>query len=270
MPERGFNPETWLFERIEIYKKFCLPSILNQSNKNFEWFFYIDSETPEKARTCLEKEFAPFPFIKLLAHHFDSFNITKQLKSDIDKYLGSDFDYLISSRVDTDDMLHMNYIKYVQNRFSGQDYEPLNFDRGVLYDLPTGVLSKTEHRSNAFLSLIEKRTENGFLTVFQKPHTEYLYDPKKVQIKTNHPMWCVTIHRFNDTTGFHGEVIKLSQPNMKESFGYNLQKKPSLIDILKFSIRSYKRTLIRIVFKLKSRPLLRCQVKSKSNNPSQS
>lgn len=246
MSGRGFDPDIWLLERVEIFKKFCFPSILNQSNKDFSWFFYIDSETPLEVRNDLENTFEPYPFIKLISHHYESFNITKYLQYDIQQYLGSDFQYLISSRVDTDDMLHKDFIKNVQMRFNDQKYEAINFNKGLVYHIPTGVSSLMVHRYNAFLSLIEKRPEDGFKTVFYKQHTEYRTDPYKVEIKIKQSMWCVSIHGLNDSTGFYGSVIKFKKPDFKGDFGFRYQKKPSFIEVLKFTIRSYSRTVQKV------------------------
>lgn len=181
MAERGFDPEDWILDRVEIFKKFCLPSILNQSNKNFYWFFYIDTKTPQDVINDLEIIFKSYLFIKLISHHYESFNIRKYLQSDILQYLGSDFQYLISSRVDTDDMLHKDYIKNAQMRFNHQKYEAINFNKGLVYHVPTGVSSMMVHRYNAFMSLIEKSPENDFQTAFYKQHTKYRTDPHKVE-----------------------------------------------------------------------------------------
>lgn len=246
MAERGFDPEVWLLERVEIFKKFCFPSILNQANKAFYWFFYIDSETPAEVRADLEELFRPYPFITLIAHQYENFSIAKFLRSDIDQYLGGDFQFLVSSRVDTDDMLHRDYISNVQSRFNKQVYMALNFNKGLVYDVHSGVSSVMVHRYNAFLSLIEKRTAEGFKTVFHKPHTAYRQDSSRIEIKINQPMWCVTIHGLNDSTSFYGQVIKFKQPDLSEFFGLKFQKHPPLIEITQFSIRSYKRKLIKI------------------------
>jgi len=251
MAERGFDPEDWLLERVEIFKKFCFPSILHQANKNFHWFFYIDSQTPDIVRKDLEDLFEQFSFIQLISHRYESFNITKYLQADINQYLGSDFQYLISSRVDTDDMLHKDYISIVQRQFKNQEYLALNFNKGLVYDVPSGVSSIMIHRYNAFISLIEKRTVEGFRTVFQKNHTAYRQDLGKTEIKLDRPMWCVTIHGLNDSTGFYGRVIKFAQPDLKTWFGFKFQKKPNQVDILRFSIRSYLRTTLKAVGKLK-------------------
>lgn len=248
--ERGYDPDVWLVERLDIFLKFCFPSILNQSEKNFIWFFYIDSKTPDPVRLKLEEAFQPFPFIRLISHEYDDFAIYKYLQEDIDLYLGKDFDFLISSRVDTDDMLHRDYMASIQGFFERQKYKALNFNKGLVYDSLSGVTSTMVHRYNAFISLIEEKTEKGFFTVFHKSHTDYRYDPDKIEIKIKKSMWCVTIHGFNDSTSFYGRVNKAKLPDMEAFYGFQNQKTPSFRDIMAFSIRSYNRTLKKIKVKL--------------------
>lgn len=252
MSEKGFDPENWLLERVEIFKKFCLPSILNQSNKKFQWFFYIDAHTPDQVKEDLEKTFVPYPFIKLLAHHFDSFNITKELRSDIDKYLGKDFDFLISSRVDTDDMLHKDFISNIQESFNEQEFKILNFSRGLVYHIPSGVSSFSNRKGNPFISLVEKRNNGQFVTVFSKSHTDYVSDYAYTEIYLEKPLWCMTVHGLNDSTGFFGKINLIKQPMFKDYFGFNHHKSPNINDVLWFLLRSYRRTFNKLILKIEN------------------
>lgn len=36
----------WTRDRIFLFKTYCLPSFLNQTNKNFTWLIYFDKNTP--------------------------------------------------------------------------------------------------------------------------------------------------------------------------------------------------------------------------------
>lgn len=251
MAEKGFNPEVWLNERVDLFKRICFPSVLNQSKKNFAWFFYIDSETPSWVRADLEALFVPFPFIQMISHQFENFSIAKYLQTDVDRLLGSEFQYLISCRVDTDDMLHRNFIETVQSFFGEQEYKVLNFSKGYVYDISSGVSSLTSRKANPFISLFEKRQNGRFQTVFCKPHTDFLGDPDYLEIGIRKPLWCMTVHGLNDSTGFYGRIIKFVQPDLKGQFGFEFQKQPNLNSIIKYTIRSYQRTLIRVKSKLK-------------------
>jgi hypothetical protein len=47
MGEEVWNDE-WLEDRFYLFGKYCLPSVLNQANKNFFGLFFFDISTPEK------------------------------------------------------------------------------------------------------------------------------------------------------------------------------------------------------------------------------
>lgn len=255
---RGYDPDAWLVERLEIFLKFCFPSILNQSEKNFTWFFYIDEATPAHIRERLEQAFKPHPFIVLLSQHYEDFTLSSSLKEEIELYLGKNFNYLISSRVDSDDMLHRDYFFKLKEYFNYQEFQIINFTKGLVYETDAGVISEMNHQYNAFITLIEKRKENGFLTVYHKKHTDYKNDKNLRNLRISIPMWCVVIHGLNDSTGFYGRVLKIRKPDLNSLFGFSGQKEPSNYDLLRFSIRSYKRTIFKIMNKLNYNILKKC------------
>lgn len=247
--QNGLDPEVWLLERLEIFLKFCFPSILNQSEKNFTWFFYIDASTPSSVRERLEQAFKPHPFIVLLSQHYEDFTLSSSLMEDIELHLGTNFNYLISSRVDSDDMLHKDYFLNLRECFNYQQYKAINFTKGMVYEIGSGVISEINHKYNAFISLIESRKEDGFYTVYHKKHTDYRYDKDVRNLRMSTPMWCVVIHGLNDSTGFYGRVLKFRQPDLNLLFGFPGQKQPSIHNLLRFSIRSYKRTILKLMNK---------------------
>ena len=40
--------EEWLKNRFELFERFCLPSIMNQTSQSFKWIVLFDINTPEK------------------------------------------------------------------------------------------------------------------------------------------------------------------------------------------------------------------------------
>jgi len=251
MATQGHDPEVWLSERFEIFKKFCFPSIINQSSKNFTWMLYVDIDTSLEVLEDLQEMVKPYPFILLIHRVFEQFSVKLFLNEDIQKFLPNDFEYLISGRVDTDDMLQKDFIKQVQAHFKNQEYEALNFNRGHIYDIETGVTSVTIHKQNPFITLFEKRSDAGFKTVFHKIHTAYKNDPHKIKVSNQTPMWVMSVHGLNVSTGFYGKIIKIKQPNLKAQFGFTHQKPPSIRSILYFTGRSYKRTFLKYFEKVK-------------------
>lgn len=250
MAAQGHDPEVWLIKRFEIFKKFCFPSIINQSSKNFTWMLYVDIDTTPEILVNLQEMVKPYPFILLIYRVFEHFSVKLFVNEDIQKYLPNDFEYLISSRVDTDDMIQKDFIKLVQTHFKNQEYEALNFNRGHIYDIKTGITSDAIHKQNPFITLFEKKSTEGFKTVFHKIHTAYKDDPHKIEISNQTRMWVMSVHGLNVSTGFYGKIIKFNQPNLMDQFGFGFQKSPSIRSILYFTRRSYKRTISKVKNKI--------------------
>src|ERR1700677_1263076 len=41
------NIAEWLENRLVLFKRYCLPSVMAQSNQDFTWLLYFDETTPE-------------------------------------------------------------------------------------------------------------------------------------------------------------------------------------------------------------------------------
>ena len=47
--------EEWMSSRLEIFEKYCLPSVLKQTNLNFRWIIFFDIKTTLPNRKIIEK-----------------------------------------------------------------------------------------------------------------------------------------------------------------------------------------------------------------------
>lgn len=89
----------WLNRRFELFHKYYVPSIKNQWNKNFEIIFVCD---PQSSPTTLQE--------------LGNFGTT--ITCSIKDWFSSIKTPAITSRLDSDDALHMCYTEYVQQYFS--------------------------------------------------------------------------------------------------------------------------------------------------------
>lgn len=44
----------WLEHRFELFERFCLPSIQNQTIKSFHWIVLFDSSTPDRFKDIIK------------------------------------------------------------------------------------------------------------------------------------------------------------------------------------------------------------------------
>jgi hypothetical protein len=236
----GINPEIWLYKRITIFKEYCFPSIINQTNKNFTWLLYFDERTPNPILRELKEFFNESPFIIIKTMEGSFGNLKTVLKKDIMDLL-TDEKFIITSRVDTDDMLNKFYIEKVQSFFNCQKYVSINFSKGLVYDTSTGLIGATIQKSNAFISLIEKIESRSPKTVYYKLHREYLNDTERLEIKNSDYMWVVSVHGLNVSSGFFARPIFFSRIDLYKNFNFKNQKYSSLKIRLVALIKFFKR-----------------------------
>jgi hypothetical protein len=141
--------------RFELFEQFCLPSIQNQTNKNFKWLILMDRRTSaeDRERMCHYKQ--QFGNIQLV------FTTAECLSRDVQNSIkeNGERDYIITTRIDNDDAYHKEAIDMVQHHFSAQEFEFVNFSRGYQYSTKSRRLYLHEDMSSPFMSLVEKWSE---------------------------------------------------------------------------------------------------------------
>ena len=143
--------EKYLEKRFDLFENICLPSVASQSCKNFKWLVFFDSETPTKFKERIKKLQQQQNFIAVYAQSPVSEAIWQNT---IQEHLAQDTQFVITSNLDNDDAVSKNFIALVQNSFSSQDFEFINFPFGYL--LREDGLFLREYLSSPFLSLIER------------------------------------------------------------------------------------------------------------------
>lgn len=197
----------WLEDRRILFESFCLPSVVSQSNKNFEWILVSDSRTPEEFKKVLES----YP-ATILYHNFDNYEwnapeIDGEMQRSVDlEYIGdilSDFigvqktDYVITSRCDNDDAINVNYIERIQRLatkyWDGKSFW-LNLTRGMKWH--NGYVYPKNSQSNPFISFIEP--PDSLKTAYQSCHTLAKYTEYPVIcVRSGEPAWMQVIHKNN-------------------------------------------------------------------------
>jgi hypothetical protein len=117
--------------RLELFKTFCLPSMLHQTSQNFFWIIYTDPELDDYLLQETIKLLQPYPHFYLVSSLVDKRGLGgKDILNRIDPkdFHVGDTDMLyanlhhvgnlpvLESRFDADDALNINYIQEVQER----------------------------------------------------------------------------------------------------------------------------------------------------------
>lgn len=192
----GFAPsakgldEAWLKERLQLFERYCLPSVAAQRGATFHWLVFCDAASPEWFKEKMSSYGA------LVSTFYINGPATDEViaKSVARTGLASQ-PYLITTRLDNDDAIGSDHLRLVQREFKQQDREFLVFPFGL--QLYRDRLYNTYWRSNPFLSLVEKIREDGsFTTVLCVEHNR-VRRAGKVRSVLSAPQWLQVIHGSN-------------------------------------------------------------------------
>ncbi|MEP6260724.1 MAG: glycosyltransferase [Gillisia sp.] len=231
---------SWLEDRFELFENFCLPSIIGQTIKNFEWWIYFDQGIEVRYKDLIQNIEAQHSFIKAkYEKSYDDFLIN--LPIDLHKYsLKGNIDWLITTRLDNDDMLAKDTIAILQKNNNFQKNNLLEIPCGYNLELnrkPKPKLRKLEMELNPFISYVEKvEKEKRIKGVYFYDHTEW----KGVDriIVTKRPQWVQVIHDKNVINRLNGDLV--SPLNFQSRFIFNYK----VLD-LKISYKFYAAQILK-------------------------
>ncbi len=171
---RGEWEPGWLEHRLELFERYCLPSVLSQTSQDFTWVVFCDPATPGEIVDRLRGYSERITVADcrrtsgLRGNHPDDLR-------DLDPYIDPDAKVVISTRLDSDDALNRGAIAQIQRHagaFWGSSEELLlhSFPLGCKFDAVNGLVYRSRYQQNAFLSLFE-RPGNNVQGVMRDSHT---------------------------------------------------------------------------------------------------
>jgi hypothetical protein len=177
----------WLENRLELFKKFCLPSVTAQSIKNFRWLIYLDEDVPVDYMAKMKDLTSMHKNIEIITCRL--FN-KELIVSSVKSYLDTNTKWVLTTRLDNDDGWHRDFVKILHSQLQFEHREFLNFPVGVIYYADCTYLYR--HPSNAFISFLER--SDNFLTVWCGPHP-YLHRIAPIRQLPTFPAFLQAIHR---------------------------------------------------------------------------
>jgi len=237
------DPDRWMENRFELFERFCVPSVRNQSVKDFTWLVVFDAKTPQRYLDRADRIGRDCHLVSLRAER----GHRRTLRRYAAQTLKPDTEYLITSRIDNDDAVHGDFMKTVQDylreeapmrrgslartihkwlpdgtrmgdgRFKrvlrrlvpNQGRIAINFTLGFSFDGKRLALFSNER--NSFISLLE-RTDLvcGILTTWATEHKR-IGQIARVREIADKPMWVRVIHDENLRNEFEGEELPIDR-----------------------------------------------------------
>ena len=199
------NKEQWLQERQQLFEQYCLPSMKEQTCKNFEWILLCDEKTPSLYINRLKelKQICPQIYVVVIKSQF-AWKFAQVFREIVRKRLvereAKSGDVCLTTYMDNDDMLSPKYVQKIQEIADDMNYNTfISFDYGKQYFTEIDVTTRIYYPNNHFVTLVEGvenvRTCYGYGSHF--------YLEKSGVAKVHHIsdkdelMWTEVIHKDN-------------------------------------------------------------------------
>lgn len=232
----------WMKKRMELFLNYCLPSVINQTNKNFLWFIYFDTTTSDEIRKINNELEGKYQGLVQIFYAGGYNDFLQRYCADVLSFCVSGQDHVITTRLDNDDIIHKDFVKNIQENYSAQPFTTVNFVK-ILMMTPSTInrLHIDYIFSNHFISLIEQISEKGIEGCYSKGDRHWL-DTETIQI-TDKP-YCIEIisdtNLLNSYTGFPVfKKTQLSDFGLGDMIVRNSLSDPSNFKIWKMSWRKY-------------------------------
>lgn len=185
----------WLEDRFEIFEKYCLPSIKNQVNQNFRWIILFDIDTPiifKKKAENLKNDYGNIDILFI-----DGFKeLTVALQKHISSYLNEKDKFIITTRLDNDDLIHQDFILTIKNLAKPIDNLVLDLTKGYQLQQKDSfyTVRNYTYRFNPFISVVEN--VSNFETVLSKMHTDWSNATNIISFESKR-LWLEFVHDKN-------------------------------------------------------------------------
>ena len=198
----------WLETRVDLFERFCVPSVSVQKAR-FDWFVFCDSETPGPFRERLDALARSHVFTPI--YHEGPLH-DRDMATQVHSRLARETQVVITTRLDSDDAIRSDYMLRIQRASRAQD-EFLNFPLGLQWR--SGPCYLVLDVSNPFISRVETRLSSGPWnpeTVFCETGHHDLIHTGRVRHVVSPPAWVQSVHSANTEPWEHGVRWPLHRP----------------------------------------------------------
>ena len=192
--------ENYLDSRFELFEKYTVPSVLNQTNQDFKWLILFSDKTPEKYKDKMQVISAGagncIPIYM---------NIAENMGDIIDDILHhAEAAYYLTTRLDNDDALALNFVSETQKIFKekGPEEGVIIFENGVQYEEKRNLSTFYHFKTNHFGTLVSRK-EDRIKTILDFDHMHAAKMLSVRSINNAEPMWMEVIHESNVTNRMH-------------------------------------------------------------------
>lgn len=207
----------WTDKRFPLFEQYCFPSIKAQTNQNFDWLIIIDPSTSTAQRKRLQALLDQRPRTYLI--EYEDWDLVEIPVNEWLQKSCTKVEYVITSRVDNDDVLHQTFMEEVRATAMKLKNESLiNYTNGYCLQIrpnKKNLLYQYDFNDNSFMSFVEPM-QPTLKTIRKYNHNEWPDEIRRVNIITETPLWMQLIHGNNVRNRIWGRAVH--QPTDLEHF----------------------------------------------------
>ena len=186
--------EAYLAHRLELFERYCLPSVRSQTVQEFKWLVLFADETPGPIRARVEAYAAEWSNLVPIWLPRGASTVGPLV---VAPYLDDSPQTLLTTRLDNDDGLARDYVAKVQRHAPSTERLVLQFPMGYVLHKDRIYFDRQEH--NAFTTLVEplpRGRAGGFNTIYKGSHSDIARLGRIVDVDEE-PSWLQVIHDSN-------------------------------------------------------------------------
>jgi hypothetical protein len=189
----------WQSRRRELFERYCLPSVARQTVRDFTWLFFVyKNAMPAEDLEWFGRQDERLQIVQV----DDPGSSGVPEACEAVTRLAARADWVITTRLDSDDVLHPDHLRKVRVEFAG-DRKVVEFLHGFYYDVLRDDLREVRETQNAFVSLLEPA--DRVRTAWGWPHHKIGEENEIVYLEE--PGWVALVHDHNTTTYLWGDRV---------------------------------------------------------------
>ena len=189
----------WQARRRELFERYCLPSVERQTAPDFTWLLVAFTKIMTQAD--LEWFRSQDDRLRIIAVEEPGSSGVPEAREAVTRLSAQD-DWIITTRLDSDDVLHRDHLRKVRVDYSGHR-KVVEFKHGFYYDVMRDKLRHVEEMQNAFVSVLEPA--QGARTAWGWPHHKIGEENEILYL--DEPGWVALVHDQNTTTYLWGDRV---------------------------------------------------------------
>lgn len=230
--------EEWMKQRLELFEKYCLPSVLNQKNKNFTWVIFFDLDTSAVYRNRIEMY--SNNGINFSAVYIDgTASLVDELKKFVYENISEHDEFIITSRLDNDDAIHQNFIDVIQELAKDKHEMVIDLITGYQMNISNNIYEFRNHFKyfNPFISVVE--SSKNIKSVYSKQHFEW-NESDSIKSYNLNPLWIEIIHSKNKLNIIRKNSFLITNIKLEE---FGIERELSNLNLKSIIINNFYLTI---------------------------